>query len=442
MTTDLLYELGLILTLILANGLFSGAEIALVSVRTTRLQELVEQGSRSARAALALKQLPERFLATVQVGITVVSATAAALGGASAGVKLAPLIARVPWLAEHAEELALTLVVAIVSYLSIVLGELVPKSIALRSAEEYALLVARPLLALSFLVRPIVGALVWSSNLVLKPLGDSTNFSESRYSPEEIQALVEEAKNSGSLHPRAAEIASRALDFPDLTAFEVMVPRQRVVMLQRGAAMDDIHRTIIEHPHTRLPVYENGPDDVVGYVNIKDLATLSWQRDDITLDEVMRPPYFVPVSKPAVDLMMEMQKLRIPLGIVVEEQGGVAGIVTIEDLLEELVGDIFTEHARDVALSFTKEADGTYVIAGHAPIREVNRSLGLDLPEDGDWNTVAGLFIGLAGRIPGPGERQRLPDGFEIEVLDASPRRIRSVRLHPPEPVVGDPGAT
>jgi putative hemolysin len=141
-------------------------------------------------------------------------------------------------------------------------------------------------------------------------------------------------------------------------------------------------------------------------------------------------------------LLMEMQKLRIPLAIVVEEQGGVAGIVTIEDLLEELVGEIFTEHAQDASLQFTREPDGTYVVAGHAPIREVNRELGLDLPEDGDWNTVAGLYIGLAGRIPEPGERQRLPDGLEIEVLDASPRRIRSLRLRVPAETPAEPPAS
>jgi putative hemolysin len=432
MVNDLLAEFALILMLVLANGVFAGAEIALVAVRTTRLQERAEQGSRAAQTALVLKQQLESLLATVQIGITVVGSTAAAVGGARSSERLAPLLATIPWLAPYAESVALAIVITIVSYLTIVLGELVPKSLALRAAESYSLLVARPLLALSWICTPIVRLLTASSNLVLKPLGDSTTFTETRYSPEELEQLVEEAKQSGSLHPQAADIATRALHFPELTAQEVMVPRQDVAMLPRDASIDDTHKLVIERPHTRFPVYSAGPDDIVGYVNIKDLATRSWQSDEVsTIEGMLRPPFFVPASKPALDLLTEMQKQRLPLAIVVEEQGGFAGIVTMEDLIEELVGDIVTELAREPAPAITQEPAGSWVVSGQVPIREVNRSLDLDLPEEGEWNTLAGLFIGLAGHIPRAGERQKLPDGIELEVVDASPRRIRSMRIHP-----------
>jgi putative hemolysin len=431
MTSDLYYELATILILVLANGLFSGAEIALVSVRVTQLQELVEQGHASARAALALKQQPERLLATIQVGITVISATAAAVGGASVAERLAPLIARVEWLRPRADQLALGIVIALVSYLSIVLGELVPKSLALRSAQGYALIVARPLQAVAWLARPIVRILTTSSNLILKPFGDRTNFTEALYSTEELQQLVEDAKDSGSLHPQAAEIASRAFDFVELTALEVMVPRRQVVMLARHASMADVQQTIVEHPYTRMPVHDENPDDLVGYVNVKDLALLGWRGASPKLDDVMRPAHFVPGSKSAVDLLKEMQKEHVPMSLVLDEQGGLAGIITIEDLIEELVGEIFSDLARVAAEPFTAEPDGSWVALGNAPIRDLNRSLDLDLPDDGDWNTVAGLFIGLAGRIPTKGDRQQLPNGVVMEVLDASPRRIRSVRLYP-----------
>lgn len=431
MSSDLFVELGVILALVLANALFAGAEIALVTVRRTRLEELAEQGMLSARAALALKLQPERLLATIQVGITVIGSTAAAVGGASVAARLAPAIAQVSWVREQADEIALGLVIAGVSYLSIVLGELVPKSIALRSAETYALIVARPLLALSTLVKPIVNLLTMSSNLVLKPFGDSTTFSETRYSAEEIQQLVEDAKNAGSLHPHAADIASRALVFPELTASEVMVPRHEVVMLPLSAPMAEIHRIIIDRPHTRLPVFDESPDDIVGYVNIKDLATRSWERADVPLREVIRPPHFVPTSKLAGDLLAEMQKLRVPISIVIEEQGGLAGVITIEDLIEELVGTIMTEHARE-APRYVRDRDGSWVVAGSLPIRELNRELNLDLPEEGDWNTLAGLFIHRAGRIPKAGEQDRLADGTVLEVLEASPRRIRTLRVRAP----------
>lgn len=430
-------ELILIVALILANGVFSGAEIALVSVRATRLQERAEQGSLAARTALRFKSKLESLLATVQVGITVISSTASAIGGASASVLLTPLLKDLPWIGPHADAVALAVVVAFVSYLSIVLGELVPKSLALRYAESYALWIAQPLAWVSWLTRPIVRVLTFSSNLVLKPFGDRTTFAETHYSSGELKEIVEQAKDAGVVHPQAADIATRAFAFPELTAEEVMVPRQEVVMLPRSAALSEVHRTIIGHPHTRFPVYGSGPDDIVGYVHVKDLASLSWQQREATLDDVMRPPFFVPTSKSALDLLSEMQKKRVPLAIIVEEQGGLAGIVALEDLIEELVGEIFTEHAGAAAPGIVASPQGGWIVPGTMPIRDLNRSLGLKLPEDGEWNTVAGLYIALAGHIPRAGEHEILPDGLELIVLDATPRRIRSLRIqpaqHPPQ---------
>lgn len=440
----MLSELLVVFGLILANGFFSGSEIALLTLRTARVQELIDRGGGAARAIKQLRDEPENFLATVQVGISVVGATAAAFGGATIATRLQPQVAAIPLLAPYAEEIALGLVVAAVSFLSIVVGELVPKSIALRSAEAYGLIAARPLLWLSFLARPLVWLLTASSNIVLRPFGDRTNFTEARYSPEELQHMVEEATKSGTLHPQAAEIASRAIDMPSLTAFDVMVPRQDVVMLPREATLHEAQRMITERPHTRIPIYEGVRDNVIGYINIKDFATRSWERsslaagsgvdtDRISLSslgvaEVMRPPYFVPDAKPAIDLLREMQKERIAIAIIVDERGGMAGIVTIEDLIEELVGEIFSEHAKEGSQSIVPIPNGA-IVTGTTPIREVNRLLDLDLPEGGEWNTIAGLAIGLAGRIPARGTKLTTDNGVEIEVLDASARRVRSLRV-------------
>jgi putative hemolysin len=279
-----------------------------------------------------------------------------------------------------------------------------------------------------------VRLLTGSSNLILKPFGDRTNFSEALYSADELQQLVEDAKKSGSLHPQAAEIASRAFDFVELTALEVMVPRREVVMLSRDATMAEVQEVVTKHPYTRMPVHDENADDLIGYINVKDLALLGWRGASPKLDEVMRPAHFVPDSKRAVDLLKEMQEQHVPMSIVLNEQGGLVGIITIEDLIEELVGEIFSDYKRVVAEPFTAQPDGTWVALGTAPIRDLNRSLGLELPDDGDWKTVAGLFIGLAGRIPVKGDRQQLPSGVVMEVMDASPRRIRSVRLHPAPP--------
>jgi putative hemolysin len=401
-------------------------------VRATRLAELHERGHRLAAAALALRRDPERFLATVQIGITVVGASAAAFGGAALAQRLAPVLAGTPALEPYADQLALGLVVALVSYLSIVVGELVPKSLALRASENYALAAALPLLGLAWLARPLVWFLTASSNLVLRPFGDRTTFSETRYSAEELQQLVEDAMKSGSLHPQAADIASRALEFQELVASDVMVPRHDVVTLERHSSLDEIRRVLVARPHTRLPIHEEIPDRIVGYVNIKDLTTRTFQTPDTVLDDVMRPAYFVPESKPAVDLLREMRQRRTPLAIVIDGQGGLVGIVTLEDLVEELVGDIFSEHTRETSDVFTRDPSGTFTVAGTVQVRELNRELDLDLPEDGDWNTIAGLCIALAERIPVGGDRFELPNGTALEVVDASARRVRSVRIHPP----------
>ena len=204
--------------LVLANGFFAGAEIAIVALRKTRLQQLVEEGHSSARAVLALRDEPERFLATVQIGVTVIGATAAAFGGTTIATRIAPLLGRVAWLAPHAEGVALAIVVALVSFLSLVLGELVPKSVALRASERFALLAGRPLLGLSWLASPLVRLLTGASNAVLAPFGDRTTFTEARLSAEELSQLVEEATRTGALDPKAGEIASRAIDFAGLRA--------------------------------------------------------------------------------------------------------------------------------------------------------------------------------------------------------------------------------
>jgi magnesium and cobalt exporter, CNNM family len=425
-------ELAVVLALVLANGLFAGAEIAVISVRRTRLVQLAQEGRVAAQAALALRKQPERFLATVQIAVTVLSATAAAFGGAEIAGPLERALARVPLLAPHASQLALALVVALVSALGIVLGELVPKSIALRTPERYALLLGRPLLALSFVARPFVWLLTAASNAVLRPLGDRTTFSEARLSAEELAQLVEEAGQAGALDAPTAEIASRALAFRDLTAADVMVPRSRIVALRRDAPPEEIRRILLEEGRSRMPVHSGTLDDVVGYVMAKDLAAMLWERQLIVLADLIRPVHFVPASARAGQVLRDLQRRRTQIAVVVDEHGGVAGLLTLEDLVEELVGEIIGEKEEEPALLWQEEPDGTALVRGDAPIREVNRALGLDLPEGEGYSTVAGLCIALAGTVPERGARLTTSDGTGIEVVDASPRVVRAVRLHPP----------
>lgn len=420
--------------LVLANGVFAGAELAIISIRRTRLKELMEQGSGSAKAVEALRANPERFLATVQIGITVIGATAAAFGGASIANRLAPVLMELGLPETTADEVALAAVVVFVSFLSLVLGELVPKSLALRASERYGMLIGRPLLGLSWVMRPVVWFLTASSNAVLRLFGDRTNFTESRLSAEELQALVEEAAKQGSLDPKAGEIAARAFEMGDLTVGELMVTREQIVALRRHANADEIRQMLLERGHSRMPVFEGSLDNIVGYVIAKDLLAVAWEGNLIVLEDVLRPAFFLVETMRAMDALKELQRRRMQLAIIVDERGGVVGLVTVEDLVEEMVGDILSESETPEEL-VRRESPLAAVVQGSAAIRDVNRELGLELAEDGDYSTVAGLSIALAGgAIPEPGTKLKTKDGLELEVVEASPRRVRTVRILLPQP--------
>lgn len=425
-------EAVIILLLILANGVFSGAEIAVISLRRTRLRELIDNGHARARAVKALRDEPERFLATVQSGITVISAAAAAFGGDVFAERLGRLFAHVALLAPYAKQLGFALVVAVISFLSLVLGELVPKSLALRANEGYAMLTAPLLLGLSYIARPFIWLLTQSSNLVLRLFGDRTSFTETRLSPDELREMVEEAAKTGALDPRASELAARAIDFRELTAAAVMVPRVQITALPRDATVEQMQKVLAGHIHTRLPIYEGGLDNVVGYVATKDLILPALRSEPFAIEKYLRPVRFVPGALKAIDLLHDMQEQRGSIALVVDEQGGLLGLVTIEDLIEELVGDIFSEHDAQ-SPSIQREAGGTALLQGTTSVREANRVLNLDLPESENWHTIAGLCITLAKEIPAEGERIRCADGVELEIVDASPRRVRTVRIHPPK---------
>ena len=393
----------------------------------------MEENRRGAQAVEALREAPERFLATVQIGVTLIGATAAAFGGATVASRLTPLLSGVPGLARHADSLAVGLVVVLVSFLSIVLGELVPKSLALRSPERFALLVGRALLGLSWLSRPLVALLTGLSNLVLAPFGDRTTFTEARLSAEELSQLVEEATHAGGLDAGSADIAARAIDFGRLTAGDVMVPRGRIVALRRDAPEEELHRVLLEEGHARIPVYGASLDEIVGYLVAREALALVWEKSLVVLDDLVRPVLFVPETATAVNVLRELQAGKSHLAIVVDEHGGVAGLLTMEDLVEELVGEILGE--AEVAKPWVeREPSGSAVARGDAPIREVNRALDLDLPEGEGYTTLAGLCITVAGGIPAPGARLTAEGGVVLEVLDATPRVVRRVRIHRPAP--------
>ncbi len=419
-------EIVVILALVVLNGVFSGAEIALLSVRATRVQELVDEGRRGARRVAELRAHPERLLATVQVGITVVGATAAAFGGSSLSGPLADVLR--PALGPRAEPVALAAVVAGVSYLSLVLGELVPKSLALRMAEPYALVVAAPLSAVAWLARPLIWLLTASSNVVLRLFGDRTSFMESRLSIDELRQMVDEAAIAGTVDEQAGDIASRALDFSGLTVADVLVPRSEMVSLPSSATLDELARVALDTGHSRVLVHGADPDDLLGFVLARDVLALGRRGGVERLADHVLPVPFVPLTMKATELLRQMQRQRTHLAVVVDELGIVQGLVTLEDLLEELVGDILSEGDDPSRSPMVHEPDGAWIVVGSTPVRDLVRDLGLDLPREGRFSTVAGLVLHLAGRIPEVGARVRTGD-VELEVLEATRRRVKHVRL-------------
>jgi putative hemolysin len=423
-------ELLLLLALVILGGVLAGAEMALVTARRGRLEEAAEAGSARARAALQLRKNPERFLATVQVGITLVGAIAGAYGGRSLAAQLEPVLERLG-AGDSAGELAFVLVVALVTYLSVVFGELVPKSLALRYADRYALAVARPMLVLGWLGRPLIWLLAASSNLVLRVFHDRTNFVEGRLTREDLEHLVEEASTAGSIDVSTGRLVARALDFSQLRLADVMVPRRFVQSVPEDADDATLRAAMLGRGHRRVPVHRGSIDQITGYVLREDVLACLWEGRPLDIVALRREPFFLPETLPADRALRELQDRRLHLAIVVEERGGTAGLITLEDLVEELVGEIFHEHDAMPAHPIVREGPGTARVLGSATLRDVWHELKIDLPERGGARTVGGLAVALAGeRVPAVGERFPVGAGVELEIVEASPRRVRVVRLH------------
>jgi putative hemolysin len=424
-----LFDLVLLFSLVAANGLFSATEIAVISLRKTRVTQLVDEGRRGAHSVAQLRAQPESFLATVQVGITAVGAAAAVIGEGSIGERVAGALRELPALARYASPLAFTITIVSVTFLSVVLGELVPKSLALRAPEGIALVMARPLLFLSSAARPVVWLLTAASNVILKVFGDETSFTEARHSPDELEELVEEAARAGDLDDDTADLATRALEMRDLTAEQVMTPRVRVRALPIHAPREDVLALLTPPLPDRIALYEGNIDHVVGYVDLKQLCEQTLAGRPFSLAELMHPVLLVPPSLSAMELLGRMKRERTSLAVVLDEAGGTHGLVALEDLLEELVDEVSVEHTRPRA-QMDVESSGAIVVNGDMPVRDLNRAHGLELPESEAWSTVAGLCLDLAGVIPAAGTRLQAGEWI-LEVVEADGRKVKRVRVMP-----------
>jgi len=428
---ELSLQVIIVLALIAFNGILAMSELALVSSRAVRLQQRAESGDEGAKTAIALMEEPTRFLSTVQIGITLVGILAGAFGGASIAGRLSPVFEDLGLSESVSDTLGVVVVVAAITYLSLIFGELVPKRVAMNSPERIAGLTSRPMRLLSRVSSPFVSLLSISTSAVLKIVGlggeGVTSMSE-----EEIRLMIGMGAESGSVEKGEAELLDRIFHFGDRRVHEVMVPRTEVVWISHDATVAEFFLTYAEHPHSRFPVYEDTPDNVIGILNIKRVLqeiALNDYEDERTLKDLWFTPMFIPETKLVFDLFREMQDRGEQMAIAVDEFGGVAGIVTLEQLTEEILGRMHDE-MRPEEVEIVEIDDRTSEVDGGLSVEEAREELQLDIPE-GPYDTIAGFVLDRLGHVPQEGEVLNLEDAriTVAEMRGPKIERLRIVRL-------------
>lgn len=426
----------LILALMFLNGFFAMAEMALVSVRRTRIKQLVEEGVARALTVQKLLEDPTRFLATVQIGVTLIGFFASAAGAVTLARPLAGQLSRtgIPLIADNAMGIAVVLVTLVIAYISLVIGEISPKSLALQYAERIALVTSGPIMFLSYVVSPIVRLMTWTSNILVRPFGGTASFSPPILTEEELKMLVEAGEEEGVLEEEEKEMIHSIFEFTDTVVRKVMVPRIDMDAIEVNSTVDELMEVITNAGHSRIPIYEETIDNIVGIVHAKDLLrALHENGHKVTVKELMHPPYVIPENKMVDELLSEFKKSKIQMAIVVDEYGGTAGLVTIEDLLEEIVGDIMDEYdVEEPKIEILDE--NTCVVDARVPIDEVNEQMDLALPEE-EFDTIGGFVFGLLGREAHEGEVITY-DNADLVVEKTDGRRIQKVKVIKKEPTL------
>jgi CBS domain containing-hemolysin-like protein len=451
-----------VLLLILANGFFVATEFALVSSRSTRIDQLASQGSRAARLVQRAKANPTRFISGTQLGVTVASLILGWIGELTVADLIEPPLERGAQLfgaslppmsgadaSTTAHGIASVLAIAFITFFHITLGEQVPKILALQRAETIILLTAQPVAALAWLFRPFIGLLYLFTNLVLRLFGlEFQGEEQAVHSPEELQLLVRSTARAGLMTAPERELVERAFAFPDQTAAELMVPRTEMVALRSDATADEAIRLALRHRYSRFPVYEQTIDNVIGILSTKDLLSVAARRTarppvtrgpaageqlaDVTLRRLIRPPVIVPQGALVTEVVARMKAARQPMAVVLDEFGGTAGIVTLKDLVERLlgsVGDEYTPPTHEVR----RLADGTVIADGLALVEDVNAQLGTHFDAT-EVDSLGGLVFSRLGRRPRVGDEVDIGSGYigRVERLDGL--RIARVRLLPVTP--------
>jgi putative hemolysin len=417
----------LILFFILLNGLFAAAEIAVVTARKSRVRQLAEEGNKTAGILLRFKEEPDRFLATIQIAITLASVLASAIGGAAAVQVIKPFISELPYkaVAASSEAISIGLVAATITFVTLIFGELIPKSMALAHPEGVGLRIAKLVEGFSKLATPFVKVLTFTTNMLLRPFGRKSFTERAFVTEEEVKMLIMEGGEQGVFEPTEQELIHSVFEFTDMSANQVMVPSTRMVSISLNMSLDEIKATIAEEQFSRYPVVGKDLNDIRGILYAKDFLN-ALARGDADVRKLIKPPFFIPETKKISNLLREMQRKRVHMALVIDEYGGVSGLVTMEDLIEEIVGEIRDEY--DIESPVIQLGDGTLLIDASISIKDLEDDYQVELPESTEYDTLGGLLLATLQRIP------RISDvvvieGKKITVSEMVGQRIAKVKL-------------
>jgi putative hemolysin len=425
----LIYVL-LILGFILLNGLFAMSEIAIVGARRARLTQMAEEGHRGAARALQLSMEPSRFLATVQVGITAIGILSGAVGERQIASRLQERLATWPVIAPFAEELSLVVIVVALTYVSLILGELVPKRLALTRPEIIASLIATPMSMLAAAGRPVVHVLSRSTDFVLG-LFRLTSVPGSGITSEEIKVLIEQATREGVFEAREQELVTNVLDLNERTVGSILTPRSEVVFIDLRVPFDENRGTLTRSPHSVLPVCDGGLDHVVGVVRATDILQKSLAGGPVDFKSMAQPALFVPQSVSLMKLLEQFKRMHLPVAIVIDEFGDVEGLVSLTDVVSAIVGDLPVEPGQEP--SIVQREDGSWLVDGSLDIDTVRRAVGWESGDDedaGEYRTLGGFAMFELGRVPKTGDVFSR-DGYRFEVVDMDGNRVDRVLVGP-----------
>ena len=429
--SEIVIEVGVILLLLVVNGIFAMTEIAVVSSRKSRLRRLAEQGEGAARLALELAESPNRFLSTVQIGITLVGIFAGAFGGATLSMKLAVLIGQVAILAPFASTIAFVLVVAVITYFSLVIGELVPKRLGLSNPEGVAMRMARSMNWLSRIASPLVSFLSVSTEALLRLLGFKP-VREVAVSEEEVRVMMQEGVRAGAFNQVESQIVHSALELDQLPVREIMTPRPKVIWLNQEDSHDQVWHKIVVSGHSYFPVYQGNRDNTVGMVGVKSIYANLAAGAGVSLKDLMTSPLIVPESQTVLQLVEAFKQSGRHIALVSDEFGSLVGLVTLNDVMEAVVGEFPTQGERAKPRA-EQRADGTWLIDAMidlAAVEQVVPHLRFGGEAYTEYQTLAGYVVKTLGRVPREGETFEA-QGYVFEILDMDRHRVDKVLLMP-----------